>query len=170
MSEAQATKILLVEDEPDAMAVLHETLLAAGAGEAQYLFAPNGAEALETVRATEVDVIFADVLMPTMSGLQLLDELNALGRYQPFIVVTSLQSRDVAIQAIRLGAFDFLEKPLHKAKIAPALAKALRVSQAYRRLEAEADRSLIASGAADLRHAAREVLKLRAMRHQGKLD
>jgi DNA-binding NtrC family response regulator len=158
--------ILLVEDEPDAMAVLHETLTAVSGVAVDFVFATQARAALAHLALGRVDVVVADILMPEMTGLELLEQAAAAGFFQPFIFVTALQSRDAAIQALRLGAFDFLEKPLTTAAIEAPVRKALRVGAAYRRLEAETDARLLHSPEDRLRVAAREVLGMRAMRHQ----
>lgn len=164
-SNSNAT-LLLVEDEPDAMAVLQETIAAIPDLNITCICARSAREAKDKLMSSPIDVVIADILMPDETGLDLLADIGSKGRFQPFIFITSLQGRDVAIEALRLGAFDFIEKPITREKIESPLRKALQVSGAYRRLEHSVNITLPSAVGSDLQAAAREVLRLRAMRFQ----
>ena len=67
--------------------------------------------------------------MPHVSGMMLLDELRRSGYKNPFIFVTAYPSQEASIQALRLGAFDFLEKPFDGAQVRSLLKEAVKVSK-----------------------------------------
>lgn len=160
--------LLLVDDEADSLAILHETLTLIQGVSFQYHLASSALEADEILRDKPVDLVIADIMMPGMSGFDLLRKCQEEGSYIPFIFVTSLQGRDAAVQALRLGAFDFIEKPVSRVALEGPVMKALRVSQAFQRMEQEATLSLQKPEAstANMRRAWLDIMKLRAMRSQ----
>lgn len=166
-TKSRAT-LLLVDDEADSMAILHETLMLIEGVSFDYLFASSALEAEDMLRGKPVDVVIADILMPGMSGFDLLRKCHDEGFYLPFLFVTSLQGRDAAIQALRLGAFDFIEKPVSRIALEGPVKKAVRVSEAFQRMEFEMNQSLEQPHAATdkMRKAWMEMMKLRAMRSQ----
>lgn len=115
--------ILIVDDEP----VIHQ-LFKKLLGEQNYSvdFAVSGEEALEKLRGGDYNLLVVDKNMPGMSGLDLMRASRKLQPQLEFIVITGYGSKEAAIEALRLGAFDFIEKPfddleLVKEKIAKAL-------------------------------------------------
>ena len=96
--------------------------------------ASDGEAALEILRTTAVDVIVSDLMMPRMTGLGLLERLRQDGFTQPFIFVTAYPSQDSTIQALRLGAFDYLEKPFDPNALGVLLHEAMRVSRELKKL------------------------------------
>ncbi len=105
----QPTQILLVEDDPDVGEILSIVLTKAG-------FDVAHARSLDEARAklaslTDVAVIVADKNLPDGSGLTLLEESRSNGRDAELVVVTGYPSLDSAVQALRLGVYDYLEKP-----------------------------------------------------------
>jgi FixJ family two-component response regulator len=69
-----------------------------------------------------------------MNGLELLEALRQEGFEKPFIVITSNGDRSVVVKALRLGAFDFLERPFEYSDVPGVLAEAMKVSKALQRL------------------------------------
>lgn len=162
MSIEGEVRILLVEDEGDSMAVLQETLLSLDGLNFHFLTATQGRQGLHILHEQVVDLVVADIMMPEMSGLEMLGQMKAQGFWLPCIFVTSLQRRDVGIEAMRLGAFDFIEKPLSRSRIEEPIHKAIHVSRAFQKFWQEHQASLEGSSHA----AALEITKLRAMRFQ----
>jgi DNA-binding NtrC family response regulator len=155
-------RILLVEDEADSMAVLQETLLSLHGLNFHFLTATQGRQGLQILHEQAVDLVIADILMPEMSGLEMLAHMKAQGFWLPCIFATSLQRRDVGVEAMRLGAFDFIEKPLSKSRIEEPIHKAIHVSRAFQKFWQMQQVSQQGSAHA----AALEITKLRAMRFQ----
>jgi DNA-binding NtrC family response regulator len=74
--------------------------------------AENGKEGLEKATSTTYDIIFCDIKMPMMDGMEVLDELIKAKVETPVIMISGHGNIDTAVQAIKKGAFDFIEKPL----------------------------------------------------------
>jgi len=88
--------------------------------------APDGESALACVERGQVDLLVLDMQMPRLDGLGLLRELDKRGLRLPSIVLTAHGTIDKAVEAIRLGAFDFIEKPPHVERILLSAKNALR--------------------------------------------
>ncbi|RPJ62831.1 MAG: sigma-54-dependent Fis family transcriptional regulator, partial [Acidobacteria bacterium] len=89
--------------------------------------ADSAGRALELIKAGSFDVILSDVVMPGKDGLTLLGELKELGIKTPVIMVSGQASVEMAVKATRLGAVDFLEKPLSTDKLLITVQNALRL-------------------------------------------
>jgi CheY-like chemotaxis protein len=124
MSELKGT-ILVVDDEPEIREIIE--LYATDLG-LNVIEAKDGQEAYETVKAQHIDVIVSDLQMPRMSGISFLEAIRDDGYATPFIFVTAYPSRDSTVHALRLGAFDYIEKPFEKNNLQTLIAEALRVS------------------------------------------
>jgi len=74
--------------------------------------AMDGVTGIDLVTSAKPDVVLLDVRMPKKSGLELFTEIRGIDRRLPVIFVTADSESDTAIEAIRLGAFDYLRKPL----------------------------------------------------------
>lgn len=104
----------------------------------------NGIEALELAAAQRPEVALLDLRMPGMSGLELLRSLRALDAQLPVVLLTGHGSVPSAIEAIRAGAFDYLQKPCD----AEDVAAALRLAAASRRCDEQDAGRLIGTTAA----------------------
>ena len=81
------------------------------------LLAGNGDEAFEIIESSDVDLILLDIWMPGRDGLQIMEDLRKNGNNTPVIIMTGHGSIETAVRATRLGAIDFVEKPLDLNKI-----------------------------------------------------
>jgi DNA-binding NtrC family response regulator len=131
--------ILIVDDEKNIRATLARGLRLEGYAT---LEAADGAEALERLESDEVDLVILDLQMPVLDGLGLLEKLASLDRKVPAIVLTAHGSIEKAVRAVRLGAFDFIEKPPTIERVLLAVTNALR----QERLEEENRRLAEESG------------------------
>ena len=140
MSEATATgaRVLLVEDEPNMARTLAKILERKGY---DVTTAPNGAEALTVLRERSVEVVITDLNMPVMDGMALLRQLQpdpppAAGERRllmpPTIVLTGHGSTQAAVEAMKLGAWDYLVKPCNPDELLMTLEQVLRVSDLER--------------------------------------
>jgi len=102
-------KILIIDDERAIRRALREIL---EFEEFAVDEAENGKEGLEKVKTTLYDVIFCDIKMPLMDGMEVLDELLKAKVDTPVIMISGHANIETAVSAIRKGAFDFIEKPL----------------------------------------------------------
>lgn len=112
---------------------------------------------LAAVPAMDHGCIITDVRMPGMSGIELLTKLNALGVPDPVIVITGHADVPMAIQALRAGVADFIEKPFSDEAILIAVRSALAKQQ--KRGEREAERDEILKRLATLSGREREVME-----------
>ncbi len=102
--------ILAVDDDEVSLNVLSGLLERFGF---TVFSAPGGIRALELLRQHEFDLILSDLRMPEMDGIELLEKVRERDAQIPFIVVTACGSIESAVAAIRLGAYDYLEKPFN---------------------------------------------------------
>jgi two-component system NtrC family response regulator len=117
------TKILLADDDDSLRRVLEFQLQEAGFS---VLTAKNGAEAFDIFSNGEIDCLITDWRMPQMSGLELLQRVNAASGETPVVVITAFGDVETAVEAMRGGAFDFISKPFNRDAILLTIEKALR--------------------------------------------
>ena len=148
-AQAKGT-LLVVDDEAEIREIVEMHVAPLGL---RVIEAADGLQAVEVVKQHHVDVIVSDLMMPRMTGLGLLSALREAGFMKPFIFLTAYPSQDSTLQALRLGAFDYLEKPFEGDELRTLLGEALRVS-----LETQAlGGSMVAC----------EIQKLRTLRYGG---
>ena len=122
--------ILIVDDEANTLASLSRAFRLAGH---EATVCDNAARALELALAESFDLILSDVVMPRRDGLALLEDLKTNGIAAPVVMMSGQAHIEMAVRATRLGAFDFLEKPLSTDKLLVTLENVLKV----KRLEVE---------------------------------
>jgi two-component system, NtrC family, nitrogen regulation response regulator NtrX len=123
-------KILIVDDEANTLASLSRAFRLAGH---EAVVCDNAARALELALAQPFDLILSDVVMPRRDGLALLEDLKAAGVTAPVVMMSGQAHIEMAVRATRLGALDFLEKPLSTDKLLVTVENALKLT----RLETE---------------------------------
>ncbi len=101
--------------------------------EIQVLSAGSAAEAFRIVAQTHPDVVVLDIILPDQSGMSAFEEIHRLAPATPIVCVTGLGTSDTAIESMRLGAMDYLSKPLDMAQIREVVSKAIDISQQLRR-------------------------------------
>jgi two-component system nitrogen regulation response regulator GlnG len=115
--------VLLVVDDDPAIHLLFQRLYARGP--ISLLEARRGREGLTSVRERQPDVLVLDVKLPDASGIEIFQEIQALDRRLPVIFITTSTASETAIEAMTLGAFDYLMKPLDLAKVEELVSRAL---------------------------------------------
>ncbi len=103
------SKILIIDDEKAIRRALREILEFEGF---EIEEAENGKEGFEKATSTVFDLIFCDIKMPQMDGMEVLDALMKANSETPIILISGHGNIETAVQAIKNGAFDFIEKPL----------------------------------------------------------
>jgi DNA-binding NtrC family response regulator len=134
------TKILVVDDEPAMREVLQMRLEEWGY---QVRLASNGLEGREFVADYDPDIVISDVIMPECSGLELLRNLKGDRPDRPVILITAHGSVDMAVEAMKNGARDFITKPLDYANLKAILEvakKEIRLRQGSKQLVSELDK------------------------------
>src|SRR4051812_1598448 len=125
-----SAKILIVDDEANTLASLSRAFRLAGH---EAVVCDNAARALELAQAQQFDLILSDVVMPKRDGLALLEDLKNSEVAAPVVMMSGQAHIEMAVRATRLGALDFLEKPLSTEKLLVTLDNAVKLT----RLEAE---------------------------------
>ncbi len=118
--------LLLVDDDPNTLASLSRAFRMAGH---EATVCDNAGRALELLRSETFDLIFSDVVMPGKSGIEFLEELKKAGIATPVILISGQANVEMAVRATKLGALDFLEKPLSTDKLLVTVDNALRLTR-----------------------------------------
>ena len=124
------SQLLLVDDDVSTLGSLSRAFRMAGH---DVTVADSAARALDLIRSERFDCILSDVVMPVKDGITLLADIRALGVTTPVVMISGQATVDMAVRATKLGALDFLEKPLSTEKLLLTVENALRLA----RLEAE---------------------------------
>ncbi|MBZ5495758.1 MAG: sigma-54 dependent transcriptional regulator [Acidobacteriia bacterium] len=117
--------LLLVDDDPNTLASLARAFRLAGY---EATVCDNAARAIQLILDHRFDVILSDVVMPGMDGIRMLEELRSSGISTPVIMISGQANVEMAVRATRLGAVDFLEKPLSTDKLLLTVGNALRLA------------------------------------------
>ena len=126
----QKAHLLIVDDEANTLASLSRAFRLAGH---EATVCDNAAKALELAKSRTFDLILSDVVMPGKDGLSLLEDLRSEGVTTPVVMMSGQAHIEMAVRATRLGAIDFLEKPIATEKLMLTVDNALRLQ----RLESE---------------------------------
>lgn len=119
-------KILIVDDEANTLASLARAFRLAGH---EATVCDNAARALELARSETFDLILSDVVMPRRDGLALLEDLKTAGVTAPVVMMSGQAHIEMAVRATRLGALDFLEKPLSTEKLLVTVENAYKLTR-----------------------------------------
>ena len=120
---SQSNSIILVEDEIDVREAAQLTLELEGF---EVLAFANGVAALEVINSSFTGIVVTDVKMPGIDGIELLQKITAIDGELPVIVVTGHGDIGMAVQAVRIGAYDFIEKPVSPQHLIAEVARALQ--------------------------------------------
>jgi DNA-binding NtrC family response regulator len=116
--------LLIVEDEPILRSLLVEIL---ENPEIKIMQAENGKAAFEILKSHRFDAVLSDIKMPFMEGLDLLKAIRVEKINVPFILLTGHGDRDQTLQALKLGAFDFIDKPFEQEQLIEVVHHALEM-------------------------------------------
>lgn len=114
--------ILIIDDEPEIVELLTEFVKQLGHA---VLSASNGLQGLEIAISQNPDLVISDINMPKMNGLEMLEKLKATGSTTPVILFTAFSDTQKIRSAWKLGAFDFVEKPIDFGSLQKIIDKAL---------------------------------------------
>jgi len=123
---AHKAHLLIIDDDANTLASLARAFRLAGY---EASVCDQAGRALEWIKTQRFDLIFSDVVMPGKDGLSLLEDLKALGITTPVVMISGQATLEMAVRATRLGAADFLEKPLSSDKLLLTVENALRLAR-----------------------------------------
>ena len=118
-------KILIVDDEEDILTSVRRTLKYKGFDEVE--ICSRSRKVLALIQEQDFDVVLLDIVMPEMGGLEILEAVKSQKPYTEFIIITGVDDIDTAVKALRIGAYDYLVKPLDTARVI------LSIERAYER-------------------------------------
>jgi two-component system, NtrC family, nitrogen regulation response regulator NtrX len=151
-------KILVIDDEPDIQSTLKMILEYEGH---RYLSALNGPDGIQIIDDEHPDVIFLDIKMPDMDGGEVFEILKKKGLVSPVIMISGHASVSTAVDFIKRGAFDFLEKPLEREKLLVVLRNALerkKLMEEYRELKLQVEEKFRMIGESEAMKRLREAI------------
>ena len=123
MSEHDLKFRILIADDDQALLLLLKKVILKKC-ECEVAVALSGVEALEVVKTWHPDVVITDIMMPDMNGLQLLEQIMIFDSHITTMMMTGYGTVEIAVKALKLGAYDFFEKPFDNAEILHALNRA----------------------------------------------
>ena len=129
-------QVLIVDDEPNLRKILAAQLSRDGY---DVLLAEDGEQGLTVLREHHIDLVVTDLKMPKIDGMTLLREAVKEQPDLPVVMITAHGTVDTAVEALKLGAFDYLTKPFDKDEVRQVVAKALK-TKALSDIEATAPR------------------------------
>src|SRR5690606_4862096 len=109
-----ASRILIVDDEPDMRWVIKGLF---DDDEYEFAEASNGREGIQAVESWQPDVVLTDVVMPDVDGQELLRQCQHLDAELPVILISAVEDIDVAVAAMKEGAFDYMAKPFDSERL-----------------------------------------------------
>jgi DNA-binding NtrC family response regulator len=116
-------RILIVDDEPDMLTGCSNLLAALGNKPVPIA---EGSLALELIKNEEFDLIFCDLLMPDVDGMEIIEYVQKVSPQTPIIIFSAYGTIDRAVAAMQAGAFDFIEKPFDTDRLKIVIEKSLR--------------------------------------------
>jgi len=122
--------ILIVDDEVDLLSGLQRSI--ALEMDCRLLVAENGTQAMERLRNDSVDLVLADIRMPGMDGMELLQAVRELDPTITVLIMTAYGTIERAVAAIKQGAYDFIKKPLDEGRLLHLLHKGLERNRLVR--------------------------------------
>jgi two-component system response regulator HydG len=121
MTIRKTPTILVVEDDEENRAAMVKVL---EGGEYKVLETDNGQQALDLINEDEIDILVTDLRLPIMDGVELLKRAKAVEQDLEVIMITGHGTVEIAVEAIKEGAYDFITKPVKKAQLLRAVEKA----------------------------------------------
>src|SRR5688500_16196763 len=128
-----AARILIVEDDPVLLEARPEALELRMDG-VQVSTCESALTALDQIADTDYDAIVADIKMPGMDGLELLSKIRTIRADTPTILITGHGEHDLAVQALRGGAHDYVQKPIDRDYFSRSLRRAIERQRLSRKV------------------------------------
>ena len=126
MVEVKDNNLLVVDDDPYVLESLSSLLREFGYSVST---CQNARDALEKIKEQRFDVVLTDIKMPEITGIELLRRIHLIDPQLPVILLTAFAELDVAVDAIKRGAFDFITKPYNPEYLVHAVDKAVKYTK-----------------------------------------
>jgi len=117
-------KILIVDDEPDMLELL--SMIITEKTPYEVITTNNPLEVLDLIKKNNVDLVIADLKMPDMDGIELLNAVKKFDENLTVIIITAYGTIESAVETMHKGAFDFITKPFRKEQILYTIDRALK--------------------------------------------
>ncbi len=114
--------VLVIDDEPDSREVVFDSLEGRGYS---LLEAPSGEKALTIFASHEIDLVICDLVLPGMGGIDILQKVKEISPDTEVVMLTGFATVDSAVEAMRLGAFDYITKPIRLKELRLLIERAL---------------------------------------------
>src|SRR5262249_13683019 len=124
MPNSKQGRLLIVDDETELLSALCESLTDANY---ESVGANSGAEALKALEDQDFDVLLSDLMMPKMNGIEVLRKALEIDPCLVGIIMTGQGTVQTAVEAMKVGAFDYVLKPFNLATMLPILTRAMDV-------------------------------------------
>ncbi|HWP49845.1 MAG TPA: sigma-54 dependent transcriptional regulator [Candidatus Limnocylindrales bacterium] len=124
--------VLIVDDDAALRLILSDFL---SQEDYKILLAKDGREALDLMKKQQVDILLLDINMPGMTGMEVLEKVKELGENPLVIMLSALQEVKLAVKAVKLGAYDYLSKPVNLEELKLVIEKGLQHRQLERKAE-----------------------------------
>jgi len=146
----QKNRVLVVDDEPEIREIItaHIEYLGYEADRAD-----NGRDGFAMLQQNNYDVIISDLMMPELTGMQLLEKVKSYGLDIPFVFLSAFSNSDLSLKALNLGAFDYLKKPFDAGDFRILIREAMRVSKDRQRIRGAIYKIDIPSGESEIKKA-----------------
>src|SRR5437762_3670141 len=162
MSIRKTPTVLVVEDDVENRTAMVKVLEGA---EYKVLETDNGQQALDVINEENIDILVTDLRLPVMDGVELLKRAKAMGQDIEVIMITGHGTVEIAVEAIKEGAYDFITKPVKKAQLLRAVEKAAE-KQYLSRENRDLRQQLNQSGARRIIYASTEMRNVARMVEQ----
>ncbi len=161
MTIRKTATILVVEDDAENRAAMVKVLQSA---EYKVLETDNGQQALDILNEEDIDILVTDLRLPVMDGVELLKRAKAVEQDLEVIMITGHGTVEIAVEAIKEGAYDFITKPVKKAQLLRAVEKA--TEKQYLSRENRELRQQLGQGARRIIYASAEMRNIARMVEQ----
>lgn len=129
MENRRKLKVVAIDDEPEICWLITRILDEAGY---EPLVADNGHEGLQLIKKEQPDIVLLDLRLPQMDGLEILRHIRAFDKDLMVIILSAFESFEAAVQAMKLGSYDFLTKPINVEEMKITLKNALKTKRLVR--------------------------------------